>query len=226
MRSTARSWAGPRAGAASRQADVETPAADPVMQQLLLAWTVENLFAARKCILELQARLTHLEGLAVTDELTRLLNRRGFMVQLRRALEATRDGGRPGVLMMCDLDGFKAINDRLGHDAGNRVLSEVGADLIRRVRRTDAVGRLGGDEFGILLAGASLENAGRKAESLQQTIQRNCVAADGTSLPLSASFGLVAYDGSETEEALLHRADMAMYEEKRRRGPRLALAAH
>jgi diguanylate cyclase (GGDEF)-like protein len=217
MQSTAHSWPVPPAPGVGA-------GADPELQRLLLAWTLENLAAAQECIVELRTRLAQLEGLAVTDELTRLLNRRGFLAQLSRALDAARSGGRPGVVMMCDLDGFKAINDRLGHDAGNRVLRDLPASLIRQVRRTDAVGRLGGDEFGFLLAGATLTGAARKAEALQRTVERLALSVDGRTLPLSASFGLVAYDGSETEEALLHQADMAMYQEKRRRLPRLAIS--
>jgi len=223
MQSSAETWPVPAIAEPENRVATATAmaAGDPGLERLLLAWTIENLLAARERIFELQTRLAHLEGLAVTDELTRLLNRRGFLAQLGRALEAARNGGKPGVLVMCDLDGFKAINDRLGHDAGNRVLRELSADLIRQVRRTDAVGRLGGDEFGFLLAGATLADAGRKAEILRQTIERVCLTADGTALPLSASFGLAAYDGSESEEALLHQADMAMYEQKRRRVPHL-----
>ncbi len=224
MRSTAQAWTFPAAPELSNRVAAAVANADPEGQRLMLAWAVENLVAARERIRELQARLAQLEGLAVTDELTRLLNRRGFLAELRRALDAARSGGTPGVVMMCDLDGFKAINDRLGHDAGNRVLRDLAADLTRQVRRTDAIGRLGGDEFGFLLAGASLSVATRKAEALQRTIERLDLCVEGASLPLSASFGLVAYDGSEAEESLLHRADMAMYEEKRRRMPRLTMA--
>jgi len=225
MASTERSWPVPAIAEVSNRIAGAVAGADPELQRLLLAWTVENLSAARKRIRELQERLAQLEGLAATDELTRLLNRRGFLEQLRRGLDTARSGGAPGVVIMCDLDGFKAINDRLGHDAGNRVLRELAADLIRQVRRTDAVGRLGGDEFGFLLAGASLSAGMQKVVALRQAVERLSLTVDGARLPLSASFGLVAYDGSETDEALLHKADMAMYEDKRRRAPSLAVAS-
>jgi len=198
------------------------PAA-PDGHHLLLTWALTGMAAAEQRVAELEARLAYVEGLTVTDELTRLLNRRGFLAELSRALESARAGGPPGVLMICDLDGFKAVNDRHGHNAGNRVLRELSASLIRQVRRTDAVARLGGDEFGFLLMGAMLASAAAKAARLEQAIAGLDVLIEGARVDIRASFGLVAYDGSETEEVLLHRADMAMYEEKRRRVSRVSV---
>jgi len=185
--------------------------------QLLLAWALASIAAAEQRVAELKARLAYVESLTVTDELTRLLNRRGFLSELSRALETVRAGGPPGVLMICDLDGFKDVNDRHGHNAGNRVLRELSASLIRQVRLTDAVARLGGDEFGFLLVGATLTSATAKAARLEDAIANLDLLIDGAAISISASFGVVSYDGSETEEVLLHRADMAMYEQKRRR---------
>jgi diguanylate cyclase (GGDEF)-like protein len=179
--------------------------------------------AAEQRVAELEARLAYVESLTVTDELTRLLNRRGFLTELSRALETARAGGPPGVLMICDLDGFKAVNDRYGHNAGNRVLRELSASLIRQVRRTDAVARLGGDEFGFLLVGATLPSAMAKAARLEEAISSLGLLIEGAPIQISASFGVVSYEGSESEDVLLHRADMAMYEEKRRRVSRLSI---
>jgi len=191
----------------------------------LLTWTFNCLAAANQRVADLQSRLAYLEGLTVTDELTRLLNRRGFLAELARALECARVGGPGGVLMICDLDGFKGVNDRFGHNSGNRVLREFAARLIRRVRRTDAVARLGGDEFGFLLVGATLPSARQKASDLEQAVASLGIAVDGAAIELSASFGFAAYDGSATEEVLLHRADMAMYERKRQRLQRVSAAS-
>lgn len=198
------------------------PAAPPDGQQLLLSWALASMLAAEQRVAELEARLAYVEGLTVTDELTRLLNRRGFLAELSRALETARAGGPPGVLMICDLDGFKAVNDSHGHNAGNRVLRELSATLIRQVRRTDAVARLGGDEFGFLLVGATLPSAIVKAARLEDAISNLDLLIEGQRVDISASFGVVPYDGSETEEVLLHHADVAMYEEKRRRVSRLS----
>jgi len=184
---------------------------------LLLTWALASMAAAERRVAELEARLAYLEGLTVTDELTRLLNRRGFLAELSQALKSARTGGPPGALLICDLDGFKAVNDRHGHNAGNRVLRELSASLIRQVRRTDAVARLGGDEFGFLLVGATLASAITKAARLEDAIAKLDLLIEDARVEIRASFGVVSYDGSETEEVLLHRADMAMYDEKRRR---------
>ena len=214
------------AAPSKRRTKAHRPAAAllvPDGNQLLLAWALTTMAAAEQRVAALQARLAHLESLTVTDELTRLLNRRGFLSELTRALETVRAGGPAGVLMICDLDGFKEVNDRHGHNAGNRVLRELSANLIRQVRRTDAVARLGGDEFGFLLVGATLASAIAKAARLEDAIANLGLFIEGAPIRISASFGVVSYDGSESEEVLLHRADMAMYEEKRRRVSRLSV---
>jgi len=213
----AQTW--PISAPSKRRAKTHRPSArlTPHGHQLLLAWAIASMAAAEQRVAELEARLAHFESLTVTDELTRLLNRRGFLAELSRALETARAGGPSGVLMICDLDGFKAVNDRYGHNAGNRVLRELSAKLVRQVRRTDAVARLGGDEFGFLLAGATMPSGVAKAGRLQDAIASLDLLIEGAPIHISASFGVVCYDGSETEELLLHRADMAMYAEKRRR---------
>lgn len=190
-------------------------------QAQLLDWAFRSLNEAQQRVAELEARVTQLEGLTVTDELTRVLNRRGFLMELDRALEGTRRGGPAGALIICDLDGFKAVNDRHGHNAGNCVLRDMAAALARRVRRTDAVARLGGDEFAFLLIGANLATAARKTQSLERMISGMRFAVEGAQVTLSASFGYTEYNGSETQEELLHRADMAMYEQKRCHGHQL-----
>ncbi len=190
--------------------------AGPNDQTALLDWALAAAAAAEQRIADLEERLAYLESLSVTDELTTVLNRRGFLLELTRAIAAAGRGGPRGVLIVCDLDGFKAINDRYGHRTGNEVLRQVAARLRRRVRKNDVVGRLGGDEFALLLIGASLANARRKCLYLARALTGSPPAIEGTPIPLSASFGLVQYDGSEDQEALLHRADMAMYAQKRR----------
>ena len=186
-------------------------------RETLLAWAIESLVAADRRLADLRQRLAHLESISVTDELTRLLNRRGFMAELTRALSWARRSGSGGVLMSCDLDGFKAVNDRHGHAAGNYVLREVSQRLLTQLRRCDAVGRLGGDEFAFLLVGATLAGAKAKANGLARSIEALELSFSGTPIGTSASFGFVRYDGHEDEETLLHRADMAMYDAKRRR---------
>ncbi len=203
-----------RLASSARPADADEPA--------LLAWALATAAAAQQRVADLEARLAYLESLSVTDELTAVLNRRGFLSELTRAHAAAVRGGPHGVLIICDLDGFKAVNDLYGHRTGNELLRQVAALLRARVRRNDVVGRLGGDEFALLLIGASLVNARRKCQGLARDLASAPPEIDGSPVPLSASFGAVAYRGDEDQEALLHRADMAMYAEKRRRREALA----
>ena len=95
-------------------------------QPALRAWALSVAAAADQRVAELEARLAYLEDLAVTDELTGALNRRGFLMEFSRAIDAARRGGPQGVLIICDLDGFKTVNDRLGHAFGDDVLRQLG----------------------------------------------------------------------------------------------------
>jgi diguanylate cyclase (GGDEF)-like protein len=136
-----------------------------------------------------------------------LLNRRGFLGAFTRAHASAKRGGPSGVVVICDLDGFKQVNDLQGHAQGDEVLRQIGGILRRKIRKMDAAARFGGDEFALMLVGVSTATAKRKCQSLAREIN---------AIGLGASFGIAAFDGEESEEAVLHRADMAMYEEKRR----------
>jgi len=94
-------------------------------RQVVLDWAAATVAQAEERVAALQARIEYLEGLSVTDELTGLLNRRGFLAQLDRALASSRRGGPHGVLMICDLDGFKAVNDGYGHLIGDEALCQT-----------------------------------------------------------------------------------------------------
>ena len=192
---------------------VPDAAGEPSLNEALAAAA-----AAEQRIADLEERLAYLEGLSVTDELTRIFNRRGFVLELSRAVAAAQRGGPQGVVILADLDGFKAVNDRYGHRAGDDVLRQVAATFAARVRRNDVVGRLGGDEFAVLLIGAGLAEARRKCACFARALAETPPSIDGTGLMLRASFGCAGFDGGEEQETLLHRADMAMYAEKRRRG--------
>lgn len=193
------------------------PASD---QSAVRAWALSVAAAADRRIAELEERLAYLEGLAVTDELTCALNCRGFLIEFSRAIDAARRGGPTGVVLIYDLDGFKTVNDRLGHAVGDEVLRQVGRLLMRGVRKMDVVARLGGDEFALMLIGADLPSAQRRAQGFARSIATIAPCVNGLAIPLSASFGLAVFDGSEDEETVLQRADATMYAEKRRNGGR------
>lgn len=175
--------------------------------------------AAEQRVTELEAKLAYFEGLSTTDELTSALNRRGFLFEFSRAIDAARRGGPKGAVIICDLDGFKSVNDHLGHATGDEVLRQIAGLLSRRVRKMDAVARLGGDEFAILLIGADLSVAQQKCQMLARALVNSPPHVKGRPIELGASFGAADYDGSDNEEEVLHRADMAMYADKRRAMP-------
>jgi diguanylate cyclase (GGDEF)-like protein len=201
-----------------RRADnvISLPIPGETDRQGLLDWALAAVAEAEQRLALLQVRVEYLEGISVTDELTGLLNRRGFLAQLDRAMASARRGGPHGVLMLCDLDGFKAINDAHGHLDGDEALCQVAQLLARHIRRVDTVARLGGDEFAVLLVGAHLAAARRKAYALTQLIAQTKFTVSVGAVSVGVSFGLAAYSGDEVEDELLNRADRAMYSQKRR----------
>ena len=185
-------------------------------RQRVVDWAMAAVAEAEQRVRDMEARIAYLESLSMTDELTGLYNRRGFLFELERALASAKRSGEGGVLMLGDLDGFKQVNDGFGHNAGNEVLRQFGRMLASKVRRSDTVGRLGGDEFGVILVGASLGNGRRKAQTLATAVAGHDFFADGHKIALGASFGVVGFAGDEAPEEILGRADLAMYEDKRR----------
>jgi diguanylate cyclase (GGDEF)-like protein len=173
----------------------------------LLAWANDLSAAAHDRVMTLEQRIAHLETMVSSDELTGMLNRRGFLGAFTRAHASAKRGGPAGVVVICDLDGFKQVNDLRGHAQGDEALRNVGNILRRQIRKMDAAARFGGDEFALMLVGVSMAPAKRKCQILAQEIGK---------IGLGASFGLAEFDGEESEDTVLHRADMAMYEEKRR----------
>jgi diguanylate cyclase (GGDEF)-like protein len=111
-----------------------------------------------------------------------------------------------------DLDHFKQINDRHGHDAGDQVLKRVTAVVRERLRQPDTLARVGGEEFVIVLPQAKSDAAQRVAEALRQQVR---AAVSSPATPVSASFGVTQWDGREPPQALLARADQALYAAKR-----------
>ncbi|RZU46795.1 PAS domain S-box-containing protein/diguanylate cyclase (GGDEF)-like protein [Fluviicoccus keumensis] len=163
----------------------------------------------------------HLEDellrLATTDDLTRLSNRRHFLEQAESTLSRSRRYNEPLSLLMCDIDLFKHINDTFGHAVGDRALCRV-ADIIRSsLRDTDLAGRIGGEEFAILLVQTPPEQAHDVAERLRQAIESAPLVQDGGSqVNLTISIGIAspAYP-VETLATLLQHADQALYAAKR-----------
>lgn len=170
-----------------------------------------------KRIASLIRRAEVAEALAAHDVLTPVLNRRGFMDQLARTMAYSGRHQVPAVLIYLDMDGFKAINDHMGHAAGDAALIHVAELLLANVRGSDAVGRLGGDEFGIVLLNADLEAGQMKAEQMMARLGQAVFAYEGQAVVLGGSFGVRALEAHKDAEHWLAEADAAMWQTKRLR---------
>ena len=168
-------------------------------------------------LLRAEWRIAELEARADVDPLLDVLNRRGFERELKRSLAYVARYGTPGVLMFIDLDGFKAVNDRHGHAVGDKLLKAVAAELASHVRASDVVGRLGGDEFGVVMWNIGAERAQAKARELEAIIEAANVAHGPLRLNVGASAGTVALDVALDAADLIDAADRAMYARKRER---------
>jgi len=151
------------------------------------------------------------------DGLTGLLNRRTMEETLLAQVQRSRRTGEPFTVLMLDLDHFKAINDRHGHAAGDRALKHTASALKAELREVDALGRFGGEEFLVLMPGATADAARPVAERLRTALLTDAPRMDGTTLFLSASIGVAQWRGpSEEPSRLLMRADAALYRAKTR----------
>ena len=165
----------------------------------------------------MRAKLAELEANANIDPLLDIFNRRGFERELRRALSFVTRYGTQAALVYLDLDGFKPVNDTHGHAAGDAVLKAVAAMLTRNVRASDTVARLGGDEFAVLLWNLGAAAAAAKAAALEQVIGAAPVPWNGTMVSVGASAGFTLVSPRDEADAVLSRADQAMYARKAER---------
>lgn len=151
------------------------------------------------------------------DSLTGLHSRDHFLTEVDHEILRAARTGRPFALLMIDLDGLKAANDRFGHESGDQLLQAVAEVLRGDIRATDVAARYGGDEFVLMLPETDLAGALLVADKIRVDIGRVALPRDGAVIRTSASLGLVTYpdDGRSTAE-LMRRADVAMYEAKRR----------
>ena len=162
---------------------------------------------------------------ASTDPLTGLANRRAFDAALAERIDAAATGGPGGCVAVFDLDHFKAVNDRFGHDAGDHVLQSFARIARGIVRQADVVARLGGEEFGILFPGADIAQAQYLSERLRATVAATPLRHGPASVRLTVSAGIAAIDSNGSAAAVLRAADRALYAAKADGRDRLQLAA-
>jgi diguanylate cyclase (GGDEF)-like protein len=161
-----------------------------------------------------RARISELEARVDIDPLTDILNRRGFERELKRSLAYVKRYGASVALVYLDLDGFKPVNDRHGHGAGDAVLKAIAAALSRNIRASDVVARLGGDEFAVLLWNVNAPDAAAKAVALEAAVFATPVRWDNATLVVGASAGLALLGALDSATEILARADAAMYARK------------
>lgn len=224
--STAGSSPSPRSAAASSAAapplDVTllagVPEAEltPKVREALLA-LLEEVQRLRAELEQSRKRIAFLETLSDQDALLPMINRRAFVRELSRHLSLAERYGANSSVIYLDLDAMKRINDRYGHAAGDAVLQHVARLLLDSVRSSDIVGRLGGDEFGIILINASRPDAERKAALLARRLAETPFTWEGEAIALSLSWGVYDFSGGEDADQTLRAADAAMYANKRGR---------
>lgn len=193
-----------------------------VVQYIGVQHDVSARVAAERALLQERDRnrafLHRIEELAYTDPLTGLPNRRRLEEQVETALWNARTGSDTVALLFVDLNGFKAVNDELGHAAGDELLQGIARTLRARLRRSDLLARLGGDEFLVALTGLAPESAATEARRVADELAAAVgvpVAVAGREVTVGASVGVAVHpaDGEEFR-ALLHSADMDMYARK------------
>lgn len=163
------------------------------------------------------ARIEQLQDLADTDFLLDIPNRRGFERELDRSVAYIKRYHASGALIVLDVDRLKPINDAFGHAAGDQVLKSVVAALTQQVRSSDIVGRLGGDEFGLLLWNLTENDARAKAASLEQAVDGLKFTFGGSTVTAGASAGVALLGLHADAQKALEEADRAMYVRKAQR---------
>jgi diguanylate cyclase (GGDEF)-like protein len=171
----------------------------------------EEVELLRATIAVMRARMAELEMLADTDSLTPLPNRRAFMREVNRAIMNAARHAESSAVIYVDMNGLKAINDTHGHSAGDAMILHVGRELRARVRVTDTVARIGGDEFAILLTHVDQTEAEAKAQTLVAVLAETSVDIGLARLPAGIGCGVTLVRSDDEFEAVLTRADAAMY---------------
>jgi diguanylate cyclase (GGDEF)-like protein len=169
----------------------------------------------RKELVQATARASHLERLADQDGLVPVFNRRAFVRELGRMQAFAERYDQASSLVYFDANGLKAINDTHGHAAGDALLAHIARLLVQNVRDTDIVGRLGGDEFGVILVYTDKIQADEKAQMLASVVQDTPLDWRGVSIRASVAWGVYTFRGGDDIGRLLESADREMYERKR-----------
>lgn len=177
--------------------------------------TIANFIAIKEDITERKSFESQLEFLASHDPLTNLFNRRRFQEELEGRLAYAERYGNCGALLFLDIDNFKYVNDTLGHGEGDRLLVGLADLMQKRLRETDILARIGGDEFALFLPNIDLNNARSVAEQVRKSVQQSIVAFNNQFAGITVSIGIALFpEHGNTTKTLLTSADLAMYHAK------------
>jgi diguanylate cyclase (GGDEF)-like protein len=193
---------------------ISEDALTPELREGLARLTAER-NRLRDDLAKARGRISSLERLADEDPLTTVANRRAFVRQLTRMIAFTHRYGVPASVVYFDLNNMKQINDEHGHPTGDAALRHIAAVLRENIRSSDIVGRLGGDEFGVILAQTDEDQAHGKASALAEAIAETPLRAGGHEILLSAAYGVYAFAGTDDPQHAIEAADRAMYQQKR-----------
>ncbi|HCM84404.1 MAG TPA: GGDEF domain-containing protein [Alphaproteobacteria bacterium] len=185
------------------------------MDDDLLGRALRLVSEANDLLVAQRNKINKLEGIVSRDEMTGLLNRRGFEEQLSQELSRVRRGQSMGCSMVIfDLDDFKAINDNYGHPAGDAAIRKVGEFFNKTVRETDVIARMGGDEFALILTNIENTMAERRAKLLSDQLNQLSIQWDSKVIPLHGSYGLARCVTEDKFDRLYRAADEALYRAK------------
>jgi diguanylate cyclase (GGDEF)-like protein len=169
----------------------------------------------RRQLEDAKTRINYLEKLVDEDPLMPVVNRRAFVRELSRMMAYAQRYGAPSSIVYFDVNGLKRINDQHGHAAGDAVLVGVARALAENVRATDVVGRLGGDELGVLLVQTDQSQAWHKAGELANLIAARAIEFQGKALNVSVAYGVYTFAQGDNAGNVIDAADRAMYEAKK-----------
>lgn len=192
---------------------IPEPELTPKVRQAImtLMQEVENLRAE---VERVNSRLAHMERLADQDTLVPIPNRRAFVREMSRVISYNDRYNAVSSLVYFDLNDFKEVNDKYGHAAGDATLLHVAKTLADNLRESDMLGRLGGDEFGVILSHTDAAQALIKGRQLAQAIMSTPVEHDGAKLTITTSYGITTFQRGQSAQDAMEAADQAMYAQK------------
>ncbi|MCF8473098.1 MAG: GGDEF domain-containing protein [Emcibacter sp.] len=161
-------------------------------------------------------KISELEKLADQDSLVAISNRRAFVREMSRMISYSQRYGIKSSLVFLDMNDLKKINDENGHSVGDAALVHLSSVIVKNLRDSDIVGRLGGDEFGIILPKADEQTATTKAQDLVNTIYKTPLIWQGKEFPLKVAYGIYPLSGNESADQALDMADKNMYVHKKK----------